>query len=681
MKLERLFLALMVCAPTMASAQSGALDGEKDDLLALLDEQTELATKTRLNLDYVPGLMSVLHGRDLELRGVRTVWEALALVPGIERAMEASGRRKLLVRGMGNVWGSGNVKLLLNNVAMNTAERGLADPLLNIPIGQIERIEVVRGPGSAIHGEFAYLGVINVITRSDAPRLFAFGGSHDTYGGGAVARWAEGDVRVSASISGWRTDGADVRTGPDLLHQIGLAGESHAPGDSNEELESGTAVVRLEHGGFTLMLQWNQDALGEHFGINNVLPPEGQHIVERNRHRGIEARNATRFAHGFSTGVYLGWQDALTERKSLYSGPAELFYTTGPDIYGESRYLEQKLYGGIDLNWRPNAQHALLFGAQLTEFDVRESRTRFNLDPDSYQATTDLHDWAIGVQEGTTRTITSLTLQDEFRITDAFTLTAGARHDDYDDAGSRTTPRLAGVWRVNERHILKGQYAEGFRPATLLELTSDEAPDPAHIHTYELEYIYKGVRWEHRLTAFHSKLDDLVIFVDSPDDQNFGNGDATAWGAEWEQRYRLSARLALDGNVSYLETHDETSDRPFPGAPHWLANLGATYLYPRGVTWGIQLHHVGDMTRERADPRGKLAGYTTVDLTATLSRLELRGATWSIGIKNLFDADVRYPAGLNYEEQTPDMPYPPATYPEDYPRAGREWWTRVTYEF
>ena len=53
-------------------------------LLAQLADETEIATKTKMNADFVPGTVSVLRGEDLEALGFETVWDALALVPGIQ---------------------------------------------------------------------------------------------------------------------------------------------------------------------------------------------------------------------------------------------------------------------------------------------------------------------------------------------------------------------------------------------------------------------------------------------------------------------------------------------------------------------------------------------------------------------------------------------------------------------
>jgi len=77
---------------------------------------------------------------------------------------------------------------------------------------------------------------------------------------------------------------------------------------------------------------------------------------------------------------------------------------------------------------------------------------------------------------------------------------------------------------------------------------------------------------------------------------------------------------------------------------------------------------VGKRNRAADDPRDKLAGYDTIDVTGTVENLFLRGLTLRAGGKNVFDTDVRYPSGF-------------PGYPEDYPQPGREWWVQLSYKF
>ena len=92
-------LALALLLAATAQAQDSE-DEELEALLALLDEETEIATQTRLNADYVPGVVTVLRGEDVAALGARHVLDALALVPGIEALRDDIGNATLRVRGI-----------------------------------------------------------------------------------------------------------------------------------------------------------------------------------------------------------------------------------------------------------------------------------------------------------------------------------------------------------------------------------------------------------------------------------------------------------------------------------------------------------------------------------------------------------------------------------------------------
>ena len=188
--LRRLSLSLVLLACLPGPGRAGEPDtDEARDLLALLGNQTELATKTGMNADFIPGMVTILSGSDMLTRGARTVWEAVSLVPGISQGIEATGERLLLSRGAGHGYASGNIKILLDGMSMNSTLSATANPVLNLPIEQVERIEAIRGPGSSVYGEYAYIGVVNVITRRRERTLHLQGAQEADYGAGGVWYW------------------------------------------------------------------------------------------------------------------------------------------------------------------------------------------------------------------------------------------------------------------------------------------------------------------------------------------------------------------------------------------------------------------------------------------------------------------------------------------------------------
>ena len=656
-RLTSLLLGLATLGPAVPLAAAEAEPGDREaqaELMALLEEQTRIATKTGLNADYVPGMVTVLQGEELEAQGVRTVWEAMGRVPGVDPVIDNLGQRRLLFRGAGNIFFSGNFKVLLNGVPMNAAHKGLADPILNIPVEQVARIETIRGPGSAIHGEFAYLGVIDVITRKADPGAFIGGGSHGERRGGASLSWqSEGSDRsFDLNVAGWRRDGTGVSAGTDALYRDDAASDSHAPGPPNDTTEAATAVMHYRDGGFELLGQWSEDAFGDHYGVNHVLPPPEDRRVLHNRIRNIEAHHEAALGSGWTTRLRLGHTQVTEEKDGQYVHPDF-------DPY-DLLYKERRNRAEMDLVWAGSRRHQVLAGLSYDDIEVTEAETNYG-------------DYL--VEEGRTRRIRAVTLQDEVRITDRLTVTAGARHDHYSDVGDHLSPRLAGVWRISDRHILKAQHAHAFRVPALYESAFDlEAPT---IATTEVGYIFKGFRREARATLFYSELSDPVIYRTT--ERRYTNADsARLHGIELDGAMHLDRRTRVGGNLSYVDSEDDTTGRELVGSATWHGNLFASYRPDAETRIDLRLRFLDAYHLYPEDPREALDGYETLDLTASLDRPW--GATgWSAraGIKNALDAEGRYPARL-VSNSDDDLV---VSYEDDFPRPDRTWWLQLRYTY
>ena len=635
---------------------------ELEQLLELLQEQTTLATKTRLNSDYVPGMITVLHHDELQNRGVRTVWEALGLVPGVVLSIEEAGRKQVVFRGVGRTYASGNAKILLNGNSMNTAYIAHATPVMNIPIEQVERIEVIRGPGSAVHGEFALIGVINVITRKDESRVFIMGGDNNTLGAGVMLTYKDetSPLMMNLNLAGYDTDGADVLAGRDeLFYENSGANSSfsHSPGPTNEAAENKTGIFSLNYDKFSLTAQKLDDAYGDHFGRNQFLPPNNKRVVTRNKYETVEIKQLFDMGKGWDSEVYAGWQDREQMKDDLYTAPD---FTGGNDYVVDIYYRETRTNAGVDLTWTDNDIHQFLLGVEHVNIDVDRELNEYQ------QSGVTLSSW-FWVNPDTTRRILSTTLQEELRLNDDLTATFGLRHDDYNDIDSEISPRLAAVWRKDQQNIFKAQYARAFRPPTFYEMAAAiTTVSGSTIHTVDLGYIHKNIDSEYAVTLFKSKIDQFIVFIDATGFEN--TESAETYGAEFELKYKIRKNINVDGNISYLESDDNNTGLSLPGSTDWVGNLGINYQPLLRTNLALQYRYVGETYRQSTDTREKLDSYETVDATLTLSELLDQNITFRAGIKNLFNEDVRYPA-------------PVLTYVEDHPRARRQWWLQFTYNF
>lgn len=641
--------------PIDALASQDAMQLQMPDLDDAFDMQTRIATRTKLNIDYAPGTVTVLYGEDVLAKGARTVWEALSLVPGFELSHDETGTRQVLVRGVGRTYSSGNIKILLNDVSQNSELLGLANPVLNMPVEQVERIEVIRGPGSAIYGESAYMGVVNVITRKDGQRVFGALASRRTQAGGAVLSLAnpEQQFEMSLNAGAWQRQGGGLHAGQDALYAEGSGALSNAPGTVNDKRDYQSVLFNLNYRKFSLVAQWLEDGTGDYFGINNYLPPDVRRMVTSHRHRSLDMKQQADFSDDMQVEFKLGWSDFTHTRDRLFLGPG---------YYLSRYYREDRLTAGADLAYEAG-QHTLLLGWNFNKIEIADANWSANFTLPA--------NW-INVDKQ--RIISSFTLQDEFRASDALTITAGLRNDRYDDVGSSTTPRLAAVWQAVPGHLFKAQYAEAFRAPTFYEQRFGANIKPETIATRELGYIYKGGRTNGRATLFDSTLKNLII-LDAVLSNYFNRQLVHSQGMELELEHWYGNALKLDGNLSFNHTHDGNTGADVPGAAKWLANAGLEWRVSQDASLDFRLRHVGSRSREATDTRGRLAGYDSMDVTARVFNLGYRGLTLRAGVKNLFNRDIRIPALIDERLS----PFP--TYPEDYTQPGREAWAELTYSF
>jgi iron complex outermembrane receptor protein len=665
------------------------LDREAEqNLQSLLDQHTLVATKTRLNADYVPGMVTVLQARHLEKIGVSTVWEALARVPGLDLTMEPHGTKQVLVRGVNATLGSGNIKFLLNGIPMNATLMGTAYPLLELPIGQVDRIEVIRGPGSVIHGEYAYAGVVNILTRASDNRVYGKMGRFSRYEGGGVYTVQDDNKHntLTMNLGGWTTEGANVTTGPDTLHGQGMADLSNAPGPTNEKQQFRDAMLHWQFRDFGLRLQYLDEKRGDHFGLTNVLPDPDSGFVANNQSVALEVTQKWAPIPDLDSQWRGGWvQHGFEDEKYTIEPPGFLgIYPEGMRL--SPAYQEERFYGGVDFTWTGWEKHTLLMGLSLDEVQVKDAWQAANYHPRTYaplptmQRFSGADNWLSTLPD---RQLFSLTLEDAYRLSDDLTLTAGARLDHYDDVGTHLTPRLAGVWRIAEKHMLKAQFATAFRPPTFMEmyamnnpvLGGDERIEPVVSTTYELGYIYHTPERIVRLTGFLTDLDKLILAAGQTY-QNAGNVETRGVELEWEESF--NERISLTTNLSFADARDMTQNNRVPGTAQWTGNMGITGHATEHLTLYGWLRHVGDRQREANDARRALDGYQTVDIAAEMTEwLGFAGWTLSLGMRNVLDADVRFPAMLTTDSNGNAYP----TYPDDYSRSGRYGWLQISHDF
>lgn len=677
MKKELLALLLVLSA-------GFAEEVTEEDLFSILEQESELATKSKKNIDYLPGLITVLQQRDIKRYGAKTVKEALELVPGID-----FGQDNLIVRGIGNAYISGKTKIMLNGIAFNDTASSNAPYLLLLPVEAVERIEVIRGPGSALYGEYAYSGVINIVTLKASGKLFggyeSFGHAHEGRHTGIAAFYENPDLMMQLIAADAASDGPYSTVDSDLLYQPGFTNNipvSHAPGTVETLHDETTFIFDLKYKNTALAAYSFRTAEGAGFGQANVLPRNDDRTDYRHLRRAVEARQTLSLRDDLELRAKVGLLSSEFRLNRLEVFPEGFVKILSfPDgILAGSYDKEEKPYGAIELAVGTFSGHQVLLGTEMTKSYIIDAYLERNIDPftkaslGSYQRFSGEKGPLAG--NNPSRTVRSLFAQDEWSAGEKDSLTFGLRYDDYDDIGASYSPRIAAVHELSPSNILKFQYAHAFRPPNYFELYLQNNPlgkgdatlKAETVDTYEAAYIFNNREEIIRVGLFYSLLKNLIALENQGGVFNVyaNTGDTIARGAELEYETRYLDETSVRGQLSYVNATngDDTVNR----YAAWSGTLGVSKKLDAHFGASLLYRYIGAKEREEGDTRDAHPASSRIDLTLFNERLVLKELELKAGIKNLTDASITLPA-------------PKETYEDDYPQAGRSYWIKAEYRF
>jgi iron complex outermembrane receptor protein len=698
-------IACLLTACTGVALRSASAQTADESILAEVYgsvEMVSIATGNAQPLRESPAFASVITAEDIAAIGATELNEALVSVPGLHVGVSATGYRPLFsIRGI-HTETNPQVLILINGISIkNVFDGQLGGDWGRMPVTGISRIEVIRGPGSALYGADAFSGVINIITKSAADvrglQLGARAGSFDR--NDQYAQWGGeiGDFESYFYIERYRSDGpsrtisADAQTGLDSLFGTNA---SQAPGPVNLNRDNIEARAEVSRGRWRLrggFQEINDGGVG--VGAAQTLDTLGRGDGRR-LNADLTYDNPT-FAKnlGLSGAISYYNVENLTRLQLFPPGAFAPLSGNGfpdgvlgnPDVY-ERHYRGElsALYTGID-------RHRLRLGGGYRKEDlykVKESRNYTLVDlgppigtvPFPLGGLVDVTDVGAFVREKN-RTVAYAFLQDEWNFRRDWTLTAGVRLDNYSDFGTTTNPRLALVWQTSYALTTKLLYGRAFRAPAFFELYNINNPSalgnpslkPETIDTVEL-----GVDWDAgrgiraTMNVFQYRMNDIIRSVPDPAPltsttaQNTGKQDG--YGLEAEISWQASRRLRLSGNYAYQKSTDKEADDDVGFAPTHLAYARADWVFTPQWSLSGQSNGVFDRKRAPGDSRPKIDDYVTFDLT--LRGQHLLGDDWGMRLsaRNLFNSDVREPSAS-------------ALIPNDLPMAGRNVFVEISKSF
>ncbi|TMQ08919.1 MAG: TonB-dependent receptor [Deltaproteobacteria bacterium] len=625
-----------------------------------------------------PAVVSVIDGDDLRRIGARDLGSALAATRGIY-ATNDRNYSYLGIRGISTP-GDYNTRILLT-----IDDHKITDPVygqamtgveLGLPLGAIQRIELVRGAASSTYGSSALLGAVHIVTSTGATRPGLHVSSTTTATAETFADPAQRpDValfgqEVSASYGVVTAGGTDVFAAGSYLRAPGLraiympelasAAElcvdpQRAPVACNgvvrdvDHEEAASAYLGIHRGGFRLsglastrFRQIPTASFGTVIGDPDTHTTDNRIYLDGGYHAALGAAELDAHA-SWDFYNYRG-------RYAYYTPPddGDPSYPAGRSMYHDAA-TSHWLTGEARLRWR---RGELVDG--VTDVDTIAGAEVVAV-PKAYQiaSETDRTDHEVQI---------AAYGQAEARIAERLVASAGARidvrPDSYGASGSSRLGLLVDAWHEGR---LRFTFGSAFRAPNLYERyyftaqATQPTLQPERAYTYELsaeQYLGDHVRLI--IAGYRNDLDDLtqLTMLDNPgqtagDRFVFHNGgEADGRGAEAEIEARWQG-TQLRANLAVQRSHDETGAN-LPNSPHTLANISLVVpLAADRARLAIASSFVGHRNAPSGAPID--AAFQT-DVAVEVPRLGAEAVDLGLGVSNLFDQRSAVPGSEEHRQ-------------------------------
>lgn len=591
-----LFLPVVLSMPAAAQLPQPGASGVATEVVVTAEAVPQDASSLGV-------AATVLDRAAVERSRASTVAELLRSVPGVDIARSGGpgGVTSLFLRGMN----SNSALVLVDGVKLNSPYFGGVD-LSSLGTANVERIEIVRGPFSALYGSEALGGVVQVFTRRAEADGFT-GGAHFGLGnasareGGANATFREGAVGVTA---GFRRG----TTGGDL------------PNEFFEGTDLSTAV-------------------------DVEVAPSVR--------AGVTVKRATSRTGIPFTGSTATPNRATTGDTTLVSVPVSLVLGSGTTLEAAGTFGDDSpTFEDPDDPWgftfsETKARRA---GGRLVVSHT-SGANRLSVGTDYERTSVDNED-AYGVQlDGLTTSTWSVFAEDRVSLAgDRVAITAGIRRDEHDAFGASTNPRLAVSWNVTSAVRLRAAAGSAFRAPSTGELyypfSGNAALQPERSVSYEA-----GAEWALgrglvlEASLFRSDVKDLIRY-DFATFSNVNVGRARMTGAELVLGASLSASTWARAAYTWLDTEDLDTGLPLLRRPEHRAALTFGGDLGRGATAELTGLWVGERDDVDATTYQRVTSpaYFRVDLAATGPRLLGHVAPFA-RVTNLLDREYSEVAG------------------------------------
>ncbi|MCW8879660.1 MAG: TonB-dependent receptor [Kangiellaceae bacterium] len=663
------------------------------------EEFVSIATGTKKAIHKAPSVATVITAAEIEAMGADTIYEVLETVTGIHIYPSNLDRMKpnFSIRGL-HTAENPQTLVLVNGIRTTYEYTGSRWQQFNLGVNIIERIEVIRGPGSAVYGADAFSGVINIITKGESGKKSSdFGikfGSFETKSGWFNYSESSEKLNYSFNVQWYETAGDDSRiVDTDAMHSLGLDFLSNAPGPLDTRYDSFDFHTQLSYENLYLHGWYLKSEGGAGAGAAQALSLYDIETVESlTLAVGYKLSNSEELkmdikgyyqTHDDDTYFVIFPPGMALPRAFDAQGVPSAFTVFTDGVIG--RPIAHETYLGV--NW-VSTYSGIQDHLFRTELGYRKSEAKpeelKNFGPGVLDGTEDFRDGSLVNVRGTPhiymfdqeRELYFLSFQDEWHLADDWELTTGIRYDDYSDFGSTVNPRVALVWQTKHNLTTKFLYGEAFRAPSFQELYAINNPvvignpnlEPEKIRTYEVVWDYRpGFDWQLIGNFYMYSSEDLITYVPQQDGTNVAQNTAKqdGTGAELEIRWKYSEKIDLKFGYAWQNAEDAENNQEIADAPGQMIDFSLNWKLTDDLNMYFDTRWIIDRNRLSTDSRLKIKDYNWTNVS--LKYQVTPNFDTQLTIRNLADSDAFEPSD--------------GQILGDYPLEERGVWFAMTYQY
>lgn len=679
--MKRVMSSIALCSFTLFAQETFNIT---TDFLTTLNEVSEIASATKLNIQKTPSTVTVLRRDFIEKSGARTFMDLIPYIPGLYTSITSSGKRQLIVRGVRNSYRD-KIKFMINGVEVTNNLYTNHFYYYNFPADLIKRVEFTKTPDSVRYGDNAFLGVVNIITldESNADQISTWIDSDNRHGITLFKSFLFHNYTVAI-------DAHTIYAKPDIVapqtFQIDLWQHKAQPFRTPQPahtLEKNRGVgIAIKKDTWSLQYRNQYYKKGNFFGIARVTPLKHNRSVhldyqflQLSYEKFLTPKWKIEIDGGYK---YYIWNGAFR------AFPYDLQPTTNPDkdlIFG-AKISEEMWYAKVNWKYLSN-KHNL-----LTQFATSYAKPKKEHYFESIPAINRYNTTQRGpLQPGIHRSIYAASIEDIYYFNDNLALSGGVRLDHYNEFDTKFSAKAGVVYNIDQENTIKYLVNYAFRAPSWIELYSNTAAEfngnpklqPEKILMHEVQFLKEFSPSDMlKCNLFYGKTTDTI-------DRKYDRSGRRIYenlGTFLIRGYELSyTKLFQNGSLSlhYAQNFDKREYMRQPGdKTKYLGVPTKIFSSNLDCTWGnLSSHTLLKLSNKIYIPENypDIPGYFSLDQIFTY---DAKAFQLQIGITNLTNHK-------NYISNSPSdiiaRRYMFVAQNATYPRNSREFFIRIRKQF